>query len=321
MASHESGFIAAKQRLSVVLKVAEEKERKQIIEPDEGREPNPWLRRVGWVPHLASLDRDEVRELVEPVEGDEVELQVVYKAFDWMIQGAQFHAVKEVVGIHALFEVNKKEVDKKPHMPFDSWISITTVKTYTDVWKTLLYYVLRAEDDDEAKRPLYQLTPKQQCQLRELRDKIREFGRWKEQQPSRGDPTQEVESDEEIGSMRQIQRRVLQFCIALLNQPLQDHEYENAIISGLAVLGMREDEGWLDAEDYTPKYSAVIKLARLMVVQEAYERQQAEIIRYRARGLTPKEAGRAASSYYRLTRHLVHGFMTMARDEKDPVPM
>jgi len=47
----------------------------------------------------------------------------------------------------------------------------------------------------------------------------------------------------------------------MLDQPLQDNEYKSVIISGMAVLGMREDDGWLDAEDYTPKYSAVIKLA------------------------------------------------------------
>ena len=43
------------------------------------------------------------------------------------------------------------------------------------------------------------------------------------------------------------------------------------MISRLAVLGIRNDDGWLDAEDYTLKYSAVIKLAWLMVVQEGYE--------------------------------------------------
>lgn len=66
--------------------------------------------------------------------------------------------------------------------------------------------------------------------------------------------------------MGRIQRQILRSWIALLNQPLQDNEYKSALISGLAVLGMREDDGWLDAEDYTPKYSAVIKLARLMMV-------------------------------------------------------
>jgi hypothetical protein len=59
--------------------------------------------------------------------------------------------------------------------------------------------------------------------------------------------------------MRQIQRE-------LLDHPLQDNEYQSAIISGLAVLMMKGDKGWHDAEDFTSKYSAVIKLAQLMVV-------------------------------------------------------
>ena len=53
--------------------------------------------------------------------------------------------------------------------------------------------------------------------------------------------------------MGRIQRRILWLWIAILNQPLHDNEYKSVLISGLAVLGMREDNGWLDAEDYTPK--------------------------------------------------------------------
>jgi hypothetical protein len=59
----------------------------------------------------------------------------------------------------------------------------------------------------------------------------------------------------------------------LLNHPLKDNEYKSAIISGLAVLGIWDDNEWLDAEDYTLKYSAVIKLARIIVVQEAYKQR------------------------------------------------
>jgi hypothetical protein len=117
--------------------------------------------------------------------------------------------------------------------------------------------------------------------------------------------------------MGRIQRQILRLWIALLNQPLQDDEYKSVLISGLAVLGMREDDGWLDAEDYTPKYSAVIKLARLMVVQEAYERRREAITHYESRGLSAKKA----DSHYMLTRRLVHAFMTMAHDGKDPKPM
>ena len=62
--SGDSGFAAAKQELAAALEKADEEERRQITEPEESREPNPWLRRVGWASHLAGLDRKEMRELV-----------------------------------------------------------------------------------------------------------------------------------------------------------------------------------------------------------------------------------------------------------------
>jgi hypothetical protein len=52
----------------------------------------------------------------------------------------------------------------------------------------------------------------------------------------------------------------LQLCIELLNYLLQDNEYQNVIISALALIGICNNNRWLDAEDYTPKYSAIVKL-------------------------------------------------------------
>jgi hypothetical protein len=113
----------------------------------------------------------------------------------------------------------------------------------------------------------------------------------------------------------------LQLCIDLLSHPLKDNEYRSAIISGLAVLGIRYDDGWLGAEDYTSKYSAVIKLARLMVVQEGYEQRQEAIKRLQERRLTTDEACEQATSYFYFIRRLTHQFMTMAHNGQDPTPM
>jgi hypothetical protein len=330
-------FESIKQGLEKELKEDDEKARRQITEPDEAQEPNPWLRRVGWASHLAGLDRKEIKEFVAPVGEDEPELQILCKAFDWLIQEAQYHAVREVVGQHAMFEANKKEVNKEPKMPFDSWMDITTVQRYTEVWRQLLRYVFRAEDEEPDKRPPYELTERQQICIEDVRASIREFQAWKQEQAPTREPDRECrqggttkkrkaqeeeeESDEEIEWMRQIKRKILRLCISMLNQPLQDNEYKSVVISGIAVLGMREDEGWLDAEDYTPKYSAVIKLARLMVIQEAYEERQEKIKQYERRRLTVNEAKQKAPSYYRLVRGMVNQFMTMAHDDHDPTPM
>src|SRR5277367_6450351 len=251
---------------------------------------------------------------------EEPELEILCKTFDWMIQDAQYVTVQEVVSQAALFEANRKEANVEPQKPFDSWMDITTVKRYTHVWKQLLCYVFRAEDEDIDKRPAYRLRGQQQIAIQEVRAVIREFQAWKQDQPNE-DPNEDDESDEEIEFMERIQREVLRLCIELLNHPLQDNEYQNVIISGLAIMGIRDDDGWLDAEDYTPKYSAIIKLARLMVVQEGYERRQEAIQRLQERGSTIEDAKEEARSYYHFIRQLTHQFMTMSHSGRDPSPM
>jgi hypothetical protein len=135
------------------------------------------------------------------------------------------------------------------------------------------------------------------------------------------------ESDEEIERMRKVQRDVLRFCIDLLDHPLQDNEYESAMISGLAVLGMRDDDGWLDAKDYTPKYSAAIKLARLMVVQEAYEKKEEAMKELQERAsarqqeIGKAECRRRTLSYYHLISKMVKEFMVMSPGDRDPTPI
>jgi hypothetical protein len=55
IASRTDQFKAAKRELEAALRKAEEEERRVIKEAHEAREPNPWLRRVGWAAHLAGL--------------------------------------------------------------------------------------------------------------------------------------------------------------------------------------------------------------------------------------------------------------------------
>ena len=339
--SRISQFQTAKEEMEAAFGAAEEKERREIKEFEESREPNPWLRRVGWAAHLAGLDRDSLRELVDPPDDEEPELQILCKAFDWMIQNAQYTTVQEVVGQAALFEVNKKEADKETQMPYDSWMDITTIRSYTRVWRQILCYIIRAEDTDPTELPAYKLTEWQKVSIRVLRQTIREFQEWKDGQASEPDQQRDEdedgaerredaeveESDEEIKRMKKIQRRVLRLCIDLLRHPLQDNEYESAMISGLAVLGIRDDEGWLDAEDYITKYSAVIKLARLMVVQEAYERKEEAMKalekRTKSRGeeISQEDCREKTTSYYHLIGRMVQEFMTMSPGNRDPTPM
>ncbi|KFZ18853.1 hypothetical protein V501_00981 [Pseudogymnoascus sp. VKM F-4519 (FW-2642)] len=190
MRSRTHQFRTTRREMEAAFRQAEEKERREIKEANEHREPNPWLRRVGWAAHLAGLDRGEIREWVEMPDDDEPELQTV-------------------VGQAALFEVHRKEVTEEARMPFDSWMDITT----------------------------------------------------------------------------------------------------------------------LNAEDYTSKYSAVAKLARMMVVHEGYEQRQEEVKRKteanerQENRLTAEEIGEAARSYFHYIWRLTYQFMTMAYDGWDPMLM
>jgi RecQ family ATP-dependent DNA helicase len=320
IASRTDQFKAAKRELEEALRKAEAEERRVIKEAEEAREPNPWLRRVGWAAHLAGLDRTELRRWIEMPDEEEPDLEILCKAFDWMIQDAQYTTVQEVVSQAALFEANRKDANVEPQKPFDSWMDITTIQSYTRVWKQVLCYVFRAEDEDVQKRPAYKLRGRQQIAVQEVRAIIQEFQEWKQDQPIE-DADEDDESDEEIEFIGRIQREILRLCIELLNHPLQDNEYQNVIISALALMGMRDDDGWLDAEDYTPKYSAIIKLARLMVVQEGYERREEAIRQLQERGSTVDEAKEEARSYFHFVRQLTHQFMTISHNGRDPSPM
>jgi hypothetical protein len=82
-------------------------------------------------------------------------------------------------------------------------------------------------------------------------------------------------------ALEKIDRLYLKLCIALLNHELGDDEYESVIISGLAVLGFRDDGGWLNVEDYTTNYSGVINRPNVGVVP----------VVYRSRGWLSEESG------------------------------
>jgi hypothetical protein len=55
-----------------------------------------------------------------------------------------------------------------------------------------------------------------------------------------------------------------------LDHRLPRDVYKNVIISGLSILGIREGGGWFKAIENTTDYSAVVKLARALVVEHAY---------------------------------------------------
>ncbi|KAL3588248.1 hypothetical protein FPOAC2_14147 [Fusarium poae] len=164
----------------------------------------------------------------------------------------------------------------------------------------------RGPDD---KKPGFKLTKQQGDRIDALEAMIQEHIQDPEANP--------LDEDE-------IDQLTLQLVIALLDHRLTVGEYRSAIVSGLAVLGIRKDGGWVDVMDYTPIYSAVIKVARAMVVYQSYQERQAEVARLqREKDLEEEEAEEEAASMFRIVREKVQRFMTVTSKETyaEPTPM
>jgi RecQ family ATP-dependent DNA helicase len=108
--------------------------------------------------------------------------------------------------------------------------------------------------------------------------------------------------------------------MTLLNHELGDDEYESVIISGLAVLGFRDDGGWLNAEDYTTKYSGVIKIARMLVIYRSYVEREVGYEGNR-QFWDDAQARSRTEPMFDIVRRRVRKFMTLVSDKGRPTPM
>ncbi|KAK4465287.1 hypothetical protein QBC42DRAFT_169111, partial [Cladorrhinum samala] len=66
-----------------------------------------------------------------------------------------------------------------------------------------------------------------------------------------------------------IDRLYLDTIVAFFDHQYNHTHYKNVIISGLAIIGIRKDNGWEKPDNYTPIYSTVIKVVRILIVYQA----------------------------------------------------
>jgi hypothetical protein len=93
-----------------------------------------WRWRVRWIEHLEDKDRPKLFTSIESVDkAKEVTLQGVCESLDRVMHAAHETAVPSIVSQAVLFEVNRRERDKKPKKPFDSQMEPKTLQTYRGV--------------------------------------------------------------------------------------------------------------------------------------------------------------------------------------------
>ena len=108
--------------------------------------------------------------------------------------------------------------------------------------------------------------------------------------------------------------------MTLLNHELGNSEYKSVIISRLAVLGFRDDRGWLNAEDYTTKYSGVIKIAQMLVIYRSYIEQE-DGFQMNRKFMDDTQARSRTEPMFDIVRRRVQKFMTLVSEKGKPTPI
>ena len=74
------------------------------------------------------------------------------------------------------------------------------------------------------------------------------------------------EANNEPVLLTRIQRAVLRFCIALINQTIYNRKYDMAIICAAAVLEVHSTTRFRNPKSYPPILSSIIKVARFIII-------------------------------------------------------
>jgi len=238
---------------------------------------------------------------MRPIGEDETALQAMWESLKRVMEQARATLTARKVGQAALFEVERKDIRVKPRKPFDNRLEDDTWERYTEVWRKLLSIWARAEVLEDKERPPYRLT---------------------KQQGDAFDLFQETVEEGAEGREEAVDRLCLECIISVLDHALKDCQYDSVLISCLAVMGIREDGGWVGAVDYTTNYSAVIKVARMLVLCQAYTEREAEVAE-KSTMMDEDQARGEATGIFQLVRRKVRRFMTLVseKDNAELTPM
>ncbi|KAK4934443.1 hypothetical protein LTR10_024294 [Elasticomyces elasticus] len=232
--------------------------------------------------HPSARDDDEGVDEVEP------DLWRACQSTFRVTQAAKKASHPSVVGLAALQYVNRREPGQKnSEKPFYGRQMGKTIRKYVKYWYCDLCYVWRTYDDDLA--PIYRLTTRQKRCLHASRQSV-----------------QDAVSTAE--GRRQVDDACLAWWISVSDHPLGDHQDHSAMVSGIAVLGWDgASRHWRVATAYTPVISAIVTVARMLVIYQAKQTHDTAVQRFRDSGIEEEEAEEKAPSHFSLVKRWCNG--------------
>jgi superfamily II DNA helicase RecQ len=285
----------AREMLQQRMEKIQDRERR-IIDEGGHNEPSPWLERTGWAQHLRKLDRDELLQSIATPEVDEEPIgRVIWEAMDQMMRQCQA-TIREHAGVFVRKEVMRTEEDQSRFVPLKGYQNPEEIQDKGRHWQQIVMFFVRTQQPHLWKSPPYTLKRHQQQAFQQLMREASQDVEQKKLPHEEGEHSTavareqindtDVESPDETSGdgdddeklwyspafvpLEGTRRACLAFCISLLCQKAQKHEYEHALVCALAVLGV-DPHGWKGYDTYPPILSSVIKIGRMMTIQHAFQ--------------------------------------------------
>lgn len=284
----------------------EAQETRMIIQVGDDRlESNGWLEFVGWATHLQGLSVTKLYSTRQDIREEETALQSAWKVMEYVLNQARATATAAKVGKAALFEVARTALEGKPNRPFNSRMEEDTWKRYRDVFRQILCIIYRVDEMADDERPPFIFTTAQGDHWDTFIEAMSSEDRQQGDQPSQDE-----------------QDLCLTLLISWFDHALKGDAYRNVLVSCLAVMGIRQDGGWESVLNYTSIYSAVIKVARMLVLYQSYCEREAQVIQH-SQAMEAHDAYEEAESVFRILRGKMARFMVRVHGgpTAEPTPL
>lgn len=274
----------------------------RLITASSRQQASPWIELTEWIPHLEGFSRatllnarrlpgkvDDVRREKEK-EPYEPDLADVCKAMRRLVRKAFQSSQLASRPVREIIERRETGADSNQR-PFYAGHKVATIKKYGQKLTQILCYLWRTHE--LAERPAYQLTGRQEARLWSLR---------------------QIARSEDAAKSDKLEGGCLRLWIALLDHSLLSNEHESAFLSGVAVLGLKDEQhggGWCPAHEFSPTLSALITTSKALVIHHARCQREEALV------ADPD----TAPSAYELVREMSEQFLTLCDYRGAPSPM
>ena len=196
--------------------------------------------------------------------------------------------VKKHAGYFLRIEVMRSEAKQTKYRPLQPYMDPEAIKDYARLWKQIVAFFVRTRARQD-QGPVYRFRAQEQIcfddiikRARRIRSRwVRRAGRDRPDSSSSGSSNPAISTSSSGRSsaasdqatsirLQGLKAAYLRFCIALLARKCRGHEYELPMLCAMAILAVKP-QGWRSANEYPPIMSHIIKMARFMIIQMAFQ--------------------------------------------------